>query len=80
MGLLGVASIRAVIDAGVGPPLSDYTVRRRAEKGRKGAQQELNRRAAGYGPTLILAKPLQDTNEMFKSINYVVRPRARRRA
>lgn len=79
VGLGTVDSIQKVIIAGIPPALADYTVRKRAAKGRKGAQAELNRRAAGYGPSLMLAKPLVDTGEMLKSINYVVRNRAARR-
>lgn len=79
LGLLVVASIQNTITAGIGPALADSTVRRRAKKGRKGAQAELNRRAAGYGASLQLAKPLVDTAEMLKSVTYVVRNRNKRR-
>lgn len=78
-GIEAVDSIRAVIIAGIPPPLADVTVQARARKGRKGAQAELNRRAAGYGASLQLAKPLVDTGEMLKSIAYVIRNRNKRR-
>lgn len=79
VGLEAQLAIQMRIRSGVPPPLADSTVRARARKGRKGAQAELNRRAAGYGPSLQLATPLMDTNEMLKSITYVVRNRNRRR-
>lgn len=78
VGMLGVKAIRDTINAGVPPALADSTVKARARKGRKGAQAELNRRDAGYGASLQLAKPLIDTAEMLKSSNYVVRPRSAR--
>lgn len=81
IGLMAVGAIQAYITAGIGPPLADYTVAQRAKKGRKGAQAEQNRRAAGYGasaPGAGLVTPLIDTAEMLKSLNYVVRLRAAR--
>jgi hypothetical protein len=78
-GIIAQSGIRNRIDAGVPPPLSEYTLRRRAEKGRKGAQQELDLRAAGHAPGMEHAKPLVDTGEMRKSITYVLRSRRRRR-
>lgn len=79
IGLMAVGSIQSTINAGVPPPLADATVRERARKGRKGAKTELIVRSLGYSPTLQLAKPLIDTAEMLKSINYVVRNRNKRR-
>lgn len=78
VGFAVVDAIQKRIVAGIPPPLADLTVKRRAAKGRKGAQAELNRRAAGLGASLQLAKPLVDTGEMLKSITFVVRPRAAR--
>lgn len=78
IGFLGVDGITSTIREGVPPPLAELTLKKRAAKGRKGAQAELNRRAAGYGPSLQLATPLMDTNEMLKSVTYVVRNRSQR--
>lgn len=78
VGLAAVSAIQSTIREGIPPPLADATVRARAKKGRAGAQPELNRRAAGYGASLQLAKPLIDTSNMIKSITYVVRNRNQR--
>jgi hypothetical protein len=81
IGLLAVSSIQSYIKAGIGPPLTDYTVAKRAAKGRQGAKAELARRAAGYGPSAPgagLVTPLIDTAEMLKAIAYVVRPKSKR--
>lgn len=78
-GLIAQSAIRKRIDEGIPPPLSDYTVRERARRGRKGAQLELKNRAAGQSPSLQLAKPLIDTGEMRKSITYVIRDRKARK-
>lgn len=77
-GLVAQSSIRNHIDAGIPPPLAEYTLRKRAEKGRRGAMIELDRRAAGLPAGLSFAKPLVDTGEMRKSITYVIRSRRRR--
>lgn len=79
VGLMAVSSIRAVIGEGIPPPLSEMTLRKRAAKGRKGAAYELERRAKGLAPQMLLALPLIDTGEMRKSITYVVRPRSARK-
>ena len=79
VGMLAVKSIQARINAGIPPPLAESTLKRRAQKGRKGAQKELDARAAGLPPGMSLAKPLIDTAEMLKSISYVVRNRNKRR-
>lgn len=77
-GLRAQLAIQNKINEGIPPPLADVTVQARARKGRKGAQEELNRRAKGFGASLQLAKPLVDTGEMRKSITYVIRPRSQR--
>ncbi len=79
IGFMGVDGITSTIREGVPPPLAELTLKKRAAKGRKGAQAELNRRAAGYGASLQLATPLMDTNEMLKSVTYVVRKRSQRK-
>lgn len=73
VGLLVSSSMRNVIDAGIAPALAESTLRKRAARGRKGAQQELANRAAGQAPSVDLAKPLLDTTQMRNSISYVVR-------
>jgi len=78
MGLTAQASIRNVINDGIDPPLADRTVRARAAKGRKGAQQELDNRAKGLPPGKELAKPLVDTGQLRNAVNYVIRNRKRR--
>lgn len=75
-----VNSITTLIRAGIAPPLAEMTLRKRLAKGDIKAQYELNRRAAGYGATTQLVKPLIDTAEMLKSITYVVRARVGLRA
>jgi hypothetical protein len=78
-GLAAQSAIRKTIDDGVPPPLAEATLRRRAAKGRKGAQQELDNRDAGLPPSMLLAKPLIDTGEMRKSVTYVIRSRKQRK-
>lgn len=77
VGMLTSSAVKNYIDAGIGPPLADLTVARRAARGREGAQLELDNRAKGEAPSLELAKPLVDTGELRKSINYVVVKRRR---
>lgn len=79
VGTRAAMAIRNKIDEGVPPPLADYTVRKRAARGRKGAKLEMANRAAGQAPAMDLAKPLVDTGEMRKSITYAIRPRKARR-
>ena len=78
-GMLASTSIKNVISQGIGPALADSTLRNRAQRGRKGAQEELDRRAQGEQPGIDLAKPLVDTGEMRAAITYVIRPRADRK-
>lgn len=77
-GLIAVKGIQSTIRAGIPPPLADSTLRARAKKGRAGANRELERRAKGLAPGMYQAVPLMDTNEMLKSVSYVVRLRANR--
>lgn len=74
-GLIAQRSIRATINEGIPPPLSEATLRARAARGRKGAQQELENRAQGKPASTILAKPLVDTGQMRNAVNYVIRKR-----
>ena len=77
-GLLTQSSIRAVINAGIGPALADSTLKGRIRSRRaiKGAEAELASRAEGNAPGIDLAKPLVMTGQLRNSINYVVRKKA----
>ncbi len=81
VGLIAQAGIKRQITDGIGPPLSDATLRARArkKKGSKGAKMELAARKAGVAPSVDLAKPLLDSTQMYKAINYVIRPRKKRK-
>ncbi len=80
MGLVAQSSIRGVINEGIDPPLADSTLRARAAKGRKGAEQELENRAKGMPAGKKLAKPLVDTGQLRNAVNYVIRNRKKRGA
>jgi hypothetical protein len=54
-------------------PLSESTLKARARRGRKGAQEELDRREAGEEPGVELARPLNDTAQLRGAVNYAVR-------
>lgn len=86
VGLIGQSAIKGKIISGPFAPLSERTLearaRRRTESGTasrskrtKDAKQELANRAAGMAPSSDLAKPLIDTGELLKAINYAVRIR-----
>lgn len=72
VGQTAQAGVRRKINSGGFQPLSDSTLKARARRGRKGAQKELDRRAAGEAPGTADAKPLIDTAQMRNSINYVI--------
>lgn len=74
-GMAAQNSVRKRINSGISPALSEVTLRERARRGRKGAQEELDRRAAGEKPGIDLAKPLVDTGQLRNSITYVIRKR-----
>lgn len=83
-GLVARSGIINRIDRGVPPPLAEYTLIKRAERGlsssvAKAAMVELDRRLNGLAPGMEFAKPLIDTGELRKSITYVLRSRRRRR-
>jgi len=71
-GTTAVSSIKQVIREGIPPPLADSTIRGRS-RGRKGAQKELARRAAGKAPGVDLVKPLINTGQYLNSITHVLR-------
>lgn len=54
-------------------PLADSTVEARARRGRKGAKEEMARRASGEPAGTDLAKPLIDTGQYRRAITHVVR-------
>lgn len=72
-GLAAQSAVRAKLNSGDFAPLSNATLRARARKGRQGAVDELESRAAGNEPGTETAKPLVDTGQLRNSINYVIR-------
>ena len=73
VGMTAQAGVRRKITSGPFEPLSNATLRARARRGRKGAQEELDRRARGEEPGAESAKPLIDTGQLRNAINYVIR-------
>ncbi len=84
IGLAAQVAIRQEILSGSFAPLSERTLQARARRmtssGKlsksavsKQAREELASRAAGNAPSAANAKPLYDTQSLFKSINYVIR-------
>lgn len=72
-GIRAVNGIRARINEGIPPPLSDRTIAARAARGRKGALWEQAWRAAGAPAGTDLAKPLIDTGQLRNAVTYVIR-------
>lgn len=74
-GMVASSGVKNYINAGVGPALSEYTLQKRAARGRKGAKQELENRAniPNYTPSLDLAKPLVDTAQFRNAFTYVIK-------
>lgn len=79
VGMMAELAIKKKINEGIPPPLSEWTLRDRARRGRKGAKMELEARARGDSPSTQLAKPLIDTAQMRNAVKYVIRDRKRRR-
>ena len=75
VGIIGAGSIKKTINDGIDPALAESTLRARARKGRKGAQEELNRRKAGLPPSTEFAKPLVDSGELRNAASYAIRNR-----
>jgi hypothetical protein len=73
IGMIAQNAVRKKITDGPFVPLADATVAARAKRGRKGAIEEMQRRAAGQAPGTDLAKPLLDTGTLRRSITYVLR-------
>lgn len=80
VGLTASTGIKNKISEGIPPPLSERTLKARAARGRKGASDELQRRARGEAPSIELAKPLEDTGEMRNSVTYAIRDKAARKS
>lgn len=78
IGLLAKTAIQNAINEGIPPPLAESTLRARARRGRKGAQEELKSRGEGNPPSMGLAKPLIDSGQLRNSINYALRSKAKR--
>lgn len=80
-GLVASASVKNRIVSGDFQPLAEATLKARARrkgKGKgvalsKGAQAELDSRAAGNAPGTEFAKPLNDTGQMRNAVTYVLR-------
>lgn len=72
-GMVAASSVKNTINQGVDPPLSDRTLMARAARGRQGAKDELNARAAGMTLGMAAAVPLVDTGAMRNAITYVVK-------
>jgi len=74
-GLSGQSAVQAKIDDGLSPALSEATLRNRVRSGKavKGAQAELDSRAAGNSPGTEFAKPLLWTGQLRNAVTYVIR-------
>lgn len=77
-GMTAQSSIRAVINAGIAPPVKTATLKARVRNRTavKGALAELARRDSGEAAGSDLAKPLIVTGQLRNSITYVVRNKA----
>jgi len=73
VGLAAQNGIQSKINEGPFVPLADSTVEARARRGRHGAQEEMDRRAAGEAPGTDLARPLVDTAQLEHAVTYLVR-------
>lgn len=72
-GVVARDSVKSKINSGDFAPLADSTLKARARKGRKGAEEEIASRLAGNKPSNDNVKPLIDTGQLRNSINYVIR-------
>lgn len=79
VGIIASTGIKNYINEGIDPPLAPATLRARAAKGRKGAQDELDSRRKGEAPSTGLAKPLVDTGELRNAVSFAIRPRNQRK-
>jgi hypothetical protein len=81
-GLAAVASIRAVITAGIPPPLAESTVEKRISRRASGTwrrkrRAEVAANAAGAAPGEGIFTPLVDTGALRAAITHVIRAKAR---
>ena len=72
-GMVARDSVKTKINSGDFVPLAESTLKARARRGRKGAEEELANRLAGGNPSNDSAKPLIVTGQLRNSINYVIR-------
>jgi hypothetical protein len=73
VGLTAKLGIQNKILDGPFTPLAESTLKDRARRGRQGAQDELDRRAAGEEPGTESARPLNDSAQMRNAVDYAVR-------
>jgi hypothetical protein len=73
VGLQAKLGIQTKILDGPFEPLAESTLKARARRGRQGAQDELDRRAAGEEPGTESARPLNDTAQMRNAVDYALR-------
>lgn len=66
-------SVRKTITDGLEPPLAEATLLARARRGSKGAKKELAARAEGRAASTEFAKPLIDSGQLRRAVNYVIR-------
>lgn len=71
--LIAKTGIQMKILDGPFEPLAESTLKARARRERAGAQEELDRRAAGDAPGVELARPLNDTGQMRNAVDGIVR-------
>jgi len=69
-----VSSVQKKITDGPFAPLSIKTIQARARRGRKGAKKYLKQIAVGQTPD-VAVKPLIDTGQLRRAINFVIRPK-----
>lgn len=88
LGIVAQRAIQKKITDGPFQPLSEVTLQRRASRkfgkgaagARRGAKMELARRAQGLAAGTDFARPLIDTGQLRRAINYVIGPNRRRPA
>lgn len=73
VGLSAQAGIRMKIVDGPFEPLAESTLKNYARQGAKGAQTELDSRAAGNDPNPENVRPLNRTGQMRNAVAYAVR-------
>jgi hypothetical protein len=87
LGIVAQRAVQAKITDGPFQPLAEATLQARARRkfgkgaagARKGAKIELQRRAAGLAAGTDFARPLIDTGQLRRAINYVIGPTRNRK-